>query len=101
MEKERSEKSELTYRTNREIDISYSKRGILLAVFICLGPLYYGYSLTIIGATNLTLLFNYYHISLSKATTEALLNGALPVGGMLGSLLYGYLCRLTTKKSKY
>jgi hypothetical protein len=90
--------SVFTIKTSKEVDISQNKRAGFLIFFICLGPLFYGYSLTIIGAANLDLLFSYYDISINKATTQALLNGALPVGGMVGSILYGHLCRLTTKK---
>jgi hypothetical protein len=98
MAKEESIRSGFTNKTSKEIDISHHRRAGLLIFFICLGPLFYGYSLTIIGAANLGLLITYYRISINKATIESLLNGALPVGGMVGSILYGHLCRLTTKK---
>jgi len=67
---------------------------------ICLSPAYYGYSLTIIGACNLSVLFQSYNITIAKETALALMNGMLPIGGMIGCLLFPKLRMLTTKKYK-
>lgn len=73
-------------------------RAVLLCFYICLSAVFYGYCLTVIGASNLPLLFTYYQISLSKEVTLALVNGALPLGGMLGCMLFPYTNLFATKR---
>ena len=98
MEESPTIRTELTKFSEREVRVKYNDRAALLLLFICFSPLYYGYSLTIIGASNLSLLYDYYSIPLSPALTLALLNGALPLGGILGGFYFAQISRLTTKK---
>ena len=73
-------------------------RAVLLAFYICLSTVFVGYCLTLIGASNLPFLFSYYNITLDKQVTLALLNGALPVGGITGCFLIPYLRLIAPKK---
>jgi len=65
---------------------------------ICLSPVFMGYSVSIIGASNLAVLFPAYNITIAKETALALMNGMLPIGGMLGCMLFAKVRLLTTKK---
>lgn len=98
MEESPTVRTSFTKVPEREVRVRYGNRAAWLVFFICFSPLYYGYSLTIIGASNFSLLYEYYSIPVSPAVTLALLNGALPLGGMLGSLYFAQVSRLTTKK---
>jgi hypothetical protein len=59
---------------------------------------YSGYSLTLISATSTRQLINYYNVELPQQTVLSLLNGILPVGAILGSLLLPHVMPLTNKK---
>lgn len=51
-----------------------------------------------ISSCNLSSLINYYKIEFSNQSALSLLNGVMPAGGMLGSLLVPSIVVLTTKK---
>ena len=76
----------------------HRNKGAMLCFIICLSPMFYGYCLTNIGAANLTYLFPYYHVTLSKQTTLSMLNGLLPIGGVFGCLLFPKVRLLATKR---
>jgi hypothetical protein len=80
------------------VEVANANRAAILCFLICLSPAYYGYALTIIGASSYSQLQNYYGIDLLRETALALMNGALPIGGMLGCLLFPKLRLLATKK---
>ena len=64
-----------------------------------MGPIYNGYSLTLIAATSMKQLINYYDIPpLQQQTITSLLNGILPFGGMIGCLILPYIMPSTNKK---
>ena len=51
-----------------------------------------------VGASDLEEMVEYYHISIPKDTMLAMLNGALPIGGIIGSYIFSKVRHLTTKK---
>jgi hypothetical protein len=81
-----------------EIPLKNQHRPYFYCLVICISTIYSGYSLTVISASNLRMLQHYYNIEFSNEATLSLLNGILPVGGMLGSILVPTLVPLTTKK---
>jgi len=83
---------------NKDLPILHKGRAYLYCCIICISTAYSGYSLTLISASSMPMLLHYYHIQLKLQTALSVLNGSLPVGAMLGSLLMPYFVRLTTKR---
>jgi hypothetical protein len=83
------------------IPLKDNRLAYLYTTVICLSTAYSGYSLTLIASSNLTMLKSYYSISLSDSSTQSLLNGILPAGGILGALLVPTLLSYTSKKYLY
>ena len=82
----------------KEEDLKNLSRATILSIYISLGPFYDGFGLTIIPACNLDLLYKYYDIPLAQTPTLAILNGALPVGAVFGTLVFKRFKLLTTKR---
>ena len=83
---------------SEEIPLKNRVKPYLYSMIICISQIYSGYCLTMISASNLHMLQQYYSIRLSLASTLSLLNGTLPAGGMLGSILVPYFISFSTKK---
>lgn len=81
-----------------EIPIAHKLRAYLHCCVICLATVYSGFTLTLISASSLPMLAQYYRISLPKQAILSLLNGILPVGGMLGCLLVPFFSKLTSRR---
>lgn len=58
----------------------------------------FGYSLTVISASSLSMIKRYYEIEFSNGTTLSILNGIIPMGGILGAILAPYILSITRKK---
>lgn len=71
-----------------EARVTYqSKLRISLIVWnIALSSFYFGYSIVYLGQINTNTLKDVFSIDLSNGTTEGLLNGCIPIGGLFGAL---------------
>lgn len=67
-------------------------------IIICISTAYSGFSLTLISASSVPMLRKYYSIDWPQQVMLSLLNGILPIGGMLGCLLLPYFVALTNRK---
>lgn len=94
----RASEQEQELTLEEEIPIKYNRKPYLFTMAICLSTLYSGCSLTMISASSVHALIDYYEIGLSIESTLSLLNGVLPAGGMLGAILVPTFVLLTTKK---
>lgn len=89
---------ELGSGREKVLPLKDNRTAYFYTIVICLSTAYSGYSLTVIASSNLEMLKSYYEISLSDSSTLSLLNGILPAGGILGSILVPTLLTHTTKK---
>jgi hypothetical protein len=73
-------------------------RAVLYTAIVSISALNFGYCLTLISSSSLPMLIHYYNITASKTVALSLLNGSLPIGGVVGALVVPYVLPFTTKR---
>jgi hypothetical protein len=65
---------------------------------VCISPFYVGLTIFLSASASWQTLDNYYKIPLGPITGFSLINGVVPLGGMVGSMTLPYVMKYTNKR---
>lgn len=73
--------------------VTYKSKLMITAMTwnITISSFYFGYCMVYLGTINISTLKTIYDISLSNDVASGLLNGCIPIGGLLGAISTSFL----------
>lgn len=73
-------------------------RLVAIIMIVCISPFFVGASIFLSASASFNVYKKYYGIPLEETLSFSMINGAVPLGGMVGSMTLPYVMKYTNKR---